>query len=165
MVIRGQHIWHDRRGQALVEFALVAPLLLFFLFAIIQMGLLFNGFISIEQAARIGVREASLGEDSQLVGCSIYNQVNTGIFPVAATVYWSENSSPGSSSTGTSTTSSLPTVTVHVKTSYPLMVPLPGFGPSIPIGQQYTMVQETPPSSSSGTTSSGSFTLQNPPKC
>ncbi len=140
MVIRGQHIWHDRRGQALVEFALVAPLLLFFLFAIIQMGLVFNGFISIEQGARIGVRGASLGEGPKTVGCSIYNQVNTGIFPVGATIYWSASSSSGTSSNP----SSLPTVTVHVKTSYPLMVPLPGFGPSIPIKQRYTMVQESP---------------------
>ncbi len=146
-------VWHNRRGQALVEFALIAPLLLLFLFAIIQMGLLFSGFISVEQAARIGVREASLGEHSSQVGCSIYHQLNGGMFPNTATVYWSET--PNSSSS-----SKFPTVEVYVHTRYPLMVPLPFLGSSIPIGQHYTMVQE---SSNSAASTNKSFTLQNPP--
>ncbi len=159
-MIRGclKPLWRDSRGQALIEFTLIAPLLLLFLFAIIQMGLLFNAFISIEQAARIGVREASLDQSSQ-VACSIYHQLNTGIFPKTATVNWSESVSNGTSSSSSSNT--LPTVQVDVSTQYPLMIPLPGLGSSIAIGQKYTMVQEIP---SSGTTpASGSFTIQNPP--
>ena len=159
-MIRGwlKPLWHDSQGQALIEFTLIAPLLLLFLFAIIQMGLLFNAFISIEQAARIGVREASLDQSSQ-VACSIYHQLNTGIFPKTATVNWSESVSNGTSSSSSSNT--LPTVQVDVSTQYPLMIPLPGLGSSIAIGQKYTMVQEIP--SSSTTTLSGSFTIQNPP--
>lgn len=161
-MIRGwlKPLWHQSRGQALIEFTLIAPLLLLFLFAIIQMGLLFNAFISIEQAARIGVREASLDQSSQ-VACSIYHQLNTGIFPKTANVNWSESVSNGTSSSSSSSSNNLPTVQVDVSTQYPLMIPLPGLGSSIAIAQKYTMVQEIP--SSSTTTTSGSFTIQNPP--
>ncbi|OLZ08401.1 TadE/TadG family type IV pilus assembly protein [Sulfobacillus thermosulfidooxidans] len=127
------HIRQDHQGQALVEFALVVPLLLLFLFAIVQMGFIFSGFISIEQGARAGVRAASLGENSTQIGCAIYNQINTGLFPKSATVTWQEtvpqNASPQ-------------TITVTVSTAYPLLVKLPGFGSSVTMNQSYTMVQE-----------------------
>ncbi|PSR36827.1 MAG: hypothetical protein C7B44_06980 [Sulfobacillus thermosulfidooxidans] len=137
--------WQDRQGQALVEFALVIPLLLLFLLAIIQMGLLFNGFITIQQAARIGVRDASLGESTQSVGCAIHNQIATdGLFPSSAVVDWSMSSSSNSSPS---------TVSVKVSTDYPLIVPIPGFSNKIPMGQSYTMVQEDPSQGDQSTTS------------
>jgi Flp pilus assembly protein TadG len=131
--------WQDRKGQALVEFALVVPLLLLFLLGIIQMGLLFNGFITIQQAARIGVREASLGDSPKQ---AIINQVNQdNIFPVDTPVKWTVTG-PSSSTTST-TTSNLPqTVTVSVAAHYPLLIGIPGFGQQVPITQQYTMVVE-----------------------
>ncbi|WP_037913708.1 TadE/TadG family type IV pilus assembly protein [Sulfobacillus thermosulfidooxidans] len=160
------HIYHDHHGQALVEFALVLPLLLLFLFAIIQMGFLFYGFISIEQGARIGVRAASLGESSNQIGCAIYQQVNSGLFPSNTAVYWTatyynNNSSSNASQTSDSkdsspsgsTSSSTPTVVLRVSTSYPLLLNIPGFGKTVPMSQQYTMVQEVLSSSS---TQSGS---------
>lgn len=156
-------IYHDHHGQALVEFALVLPLLLLFLFAIIQMGFLFYGFISIEQGARIGVRAASLGESSNQIGCAIYQQVNSGLFPSNTTVYWTanyyNNNSPSNgagsedTSPSDSTSSSTPTVVLRVSTSYPLLLNIPGFGKTVPMSQQYTMVQEVLSSSS---TQSGS---------
>lgn len=174
-----KRIGHDHQGQALVEFALVAPLLLLFLFAIIQMGFIFSGFISIEQGARAGVRAASLGENSTQIGCAIYSQINSGLFPNNAVVKWTANfyssnansSSPASSSNSSSSSSSssspspspstsLPTVEVNVSTSYPLLIKLPGFGSSVLMNQHYTMIQE---GGNSTATESGSFSKTLPP--
>lgn len=164
-----KHIAHDHQGQALVEFALVVPLLLLFLFAIIQMGFIFSGFISIEQGARAGVRAASLGENSTRIGCAIYSQINSGLFPNNAVVKWTANfyssnansSSPASSSSPSpSPSTSLPTVEVNVSTSYPLLIKLPGFGSSVLMNQHYTMTQE---GGNSTATESGSFSKTLPP--
>jgi Flp pilus assembly protein TadG len=48
------------RGQSLVEFALVLPLLLLILLAIIQFGFIFNTQVTITNAAREGARAATI---------------------------------------------------------------------------------------------------------
>jgi Flp pilus assembly protein TadG len=48
-------------GQALVEFALVVPVLLMLVTAILQFGLLFNKYITLTDAARSGARALALG--------------------------------------------------------------------------------------------------------
>ncbi len=50
--IRGEH------GQTAVEFALVAPLLIALLLAIIQVGVAFNHYVTLTDAARAGARKA-----------------------------------------------------------------------------------------------------------
>lgn len=50
----------ERRGQALVEFALVAPLLLLILLAIVQLGFLFGAQIGLINAVREAARYGSL---------------------------------------------------------------------------------------------------------
>lgn len=57
---------NGRSGQALVEFALILPLLLLVLLAIITYGLFINADVTVQQAARIGARSAALGN---LLGC------------------------------------------------------------------------------------------------
>jgi Flp pilus assembly protein TadG len=47
------------RGQAMVEFALIAPLLFIFLFGIIQFGVTFGGEVGLSNAAREVARYAS----------------------------------------------------------------------------------------------------------
>jgi Flp pilus assembly protein TadG len=47
-------------GQALVEFALVVPLLLLILFAIVQFGIMLNTYITVSDAARSGARQLAL---------------------------------------------------------------------------------------------------------
>ena len=47
-------------GVAMVEFALVLPVLLAVLTGILQFGLMFNKYISLTDAARIGAREIAL---------------------------------------------------------------------------------------------------------
>ena len=144
----------DEQGQALVEFALIAPVLVLFLYAIIQFGFLFYGFITVEQAARLGVRSASLGEGSTVVGQAIDQQISgigmsasasaaasyTPPAPFAPTSYrlvW-EGYSAISGST--------PTVVVGVIYRYPIIIPFLG-SHDFEIRQQYTMPQEDPPSS------------------
>jgi Flp pilus assembly protein TadG len=48
------------KGQALVEFALVMPLVLLILFAIIQFGIMLSEYITVTDAARDGARELAL---------------------------------------------------------------------------------------------------------
>lgn len=50
----------DERGQALVEFALVLPLFLTLLFAIIQFGIAFNNYLVLTDAVRSGARVAAV---------------------------------------------------------------------------------------------------------
>ncbi len=51
----------NRRAQATVEFALIAPLIFLFLFAIMDMGWMFMKYISVSQAVRESGRSASKG--------------------------------------------------------------------------------------------------------
>jgi Flp pilus assembly protein TadG len=45
-------------GQALVEFALVLPLLALLLFGVIQFGIVFNNYLDLTDAVRAGARKA-----------------------------------------------------------------------------------------------------------
>lgn len=53
-------IIRHQKGQALVEFALVMPILIFFLLGVAEFGWLLNAQISITSAAREGVRAAAV---------------------------------------------------------------------------------------------------------
>lgn len=50
----------DEGAQSLVEFALLLPLLMYILMGIMQFGLVFNAYITLNNAVREGAREASL---------------------------------------------------------------------------------------------------------
>lgn len=50
-----------RRGAALVEFAIVVPLLMLLLLGIMEFGMILHDYLSISQGAREGVREAAVG--------------------------------------------------------------------------------------------------------
>jgi len=52
---------HSEKGQALVEMALVLPILLLMLMAIVDFGRVFHGHLAVTSASRQAVREASLG--------------------------------------------------------------------------------------------------------
>lgn len=57
--------WHaDKRGQALLEFALVMPILLFLLFAILTVGFWMNTQQILTQAVRLGARQGALTNDN-----------------------------------------------------------------------------------------------------
>lgn len=50
--------FHEEDGQAAVEFALVAPVLVALLLAIVQAGIAFNHYLAVTDAARAAAREA-----------------------------------------------------------------------------------------------------------
>lgn len=55
----------DERGQAIVEFVIVLPVLALILFAIAQFGLAFRNYLSITDAARVGARAAAVKPTAQ----------------------------------------------------------------------------------------------------
>ena len=61
----------DKDGQALVEFALVLPILLFLLFAIFTVGFWMNVQQIVTQAARQGVRQGALTNDNGQINGAI----------------------------------------------------------------------------------------------
>jgi Flp pilus assembly protein TadG len=50
----------DQKGQSMVEFALVLPILALLLFGIIQFGIVFNNYITLTDATRAGARKAAV---------------------------------------------------------------------------------------------------------
>jgi Flp pilus assembly protein TadG len=56
--------FRNERGQALVEFALVLPLLSLILFGIIQFGIVFNNYIDLTDAVRAGARKATVSRQT-----------------------------------------------------------------------------------------------------
>lgn len=59
------------RGVAAVEFALIVPLLLVVLFGIIDFGFAINRYAIVNNAAREGVREASLGASESEIRAAV----------------------------------------------------------------------------------------------
>lgn len=79
----------SKRGQSLVETAIVLPLILLLLMGIIDFGLLFNNYIVISNASREAARKGSLGgrdEDirqlvDNLTGTLDDTKLNVSIYP------------------------------------------------------------------------------------
>jgi len=53
-----RHTYRNERGQTLTEFAMILPILLLVLFAIVQLGIVFNQYVTLTDAARAGARKA-----------------------------------------------------------------------------------------------------------
>jgi Flp pilus assembly protein TadG len=90
---RRRHEGHLDRGAAAVEMAFVLPVLLFLLMGIIDFGRMFNAQIQLSQAAREGVRLASLNS-----GATLANQqsdVNNGNTAIAFRVTSASAALPG----------------------------------------------------------------------
>ncbi|HST14276.1 MAG TPA: TadE/TadG family type IV pilus assembly protein [Gaiellaceae bacterium] len=58
--MRRRHHIDNEEGQAFVEFALVAPILLLVLFGIIQFGIAFMHSVALTDAVRAGARKAAV---------------------------------------------------------------------------------------------------------
>ena len=59
--------WTGERASATVEFALVLPLVLSLMLALLQIGLLVKDRLVLEGAARSGAREATVNRDDEAV--------------------------------------------------------------------------------------------------
>ena len=56
--------WKDEQGQSLTEFALMLPILLLVLFGIVQLGIVFNHYITVADASRAGARKAVVSQQA-----------------------------------------------------------------------------------------------------
>jgi Flp pilus assembly protein TadG len=54
----------NEEGQTLVEFALVLPVLCLVIFGIIQFGIVYNDYISLTDATRVGARKAAVSRQT-----------------------------------------------------------------------------------------------------
>ena len=68
-----QGYWREKKGQSLVETAIILPIILILIMGIIDFGLLFNNYILISNAAREGARNAALGGEDALVVQTVQN--------------------------------------------------------------------------------------------
>lgn len=50
----------NENGQAIVEFAIIVPLVALLLFAILQFGIVFNNYLTLTDAVRAGARKATV---------------------------------------------------------------------------------------------------------
>ncbi|MFZ7943942.1 TadE/TadG family type IV pilus assembly protein [Neobacillus sp. 19] len=57
----------SEKGQSLVEFALILPLLVMLLFGIVDFGRAFHAYLTIDHAGREAARAASIGKDNDTV--------------------------------------------------------------------------------------------------
>jgi len=58
---RSRRLLRDGKGQSLVEFALILPILMFIVFGIVDFGLGIRSYVSLTNATREGARFASVG--------------------------------------------------------------------------------------------------------
>ncbi|HBV86973.1 TadE/TadG family type IV pilus assembly protein [Desulfosporosinus sp.] len=64
-------LYKGERGQAMVEMALVLPLLFLLLFGVIEMGRIGYSYITVSNAARAGVRVATVGATDSEITSSV----------------------------------------------------------------------------------------------
>ena len=154
----------DRSGQAVVEMALVLPLLVLFILGIISYGLYINAVDTVQQAVRLGVRSAALGDTMGCPGDSAETELGDG---QPATVYGvvddqlnnNKALSPTSGSTplpvvtyaaviGNQSNSQENDILMTVAYAYHPVIPIPGLLPStVEIAETYQMMVETAPAS------------------
>lgn len=53
----------EERGQAMVELAIIMPLLLLLVFGIVEFGRIYSAYITVNHASREGARAAAVGTD------------------------------------------------------------------------------------------------------
>ncbi len=178
----------DTRGQAMVEFALVLPILLLLVLGIISYGLYINANVTLQQAARIGARAASVGDTVGCPGDSAQQEMSSGqpttIYGVVDDeVNQGMGLNVGSGSSAQSVLTPPPTlqttdpqnqsstnslVTVSVTLPYHPLVPFPGLLPSsMTLTQSYTMMIEQPQPSDAITPTGNTdeYTLVQPGGC
>ena len=68
----------DKKGQSMVEFALILPLLVLLLMAILELGSIFHSYLLITYASREGVRMGVVGHADE--------QINTRIQEICSTL-------------------------------------------------------------------------------
>jgi Flp pilus assembly protein TadG len=67
----------DETGQTMAEFAIVLPVLCVLLFAIVQLGIVFNNYVTLTDAVRAGARTAAVSRNDANPTGAATNAVRT----------------------------------------------------------------------------------------
>lgn len=104
------------RGQTMVEFALIMPVLCMVLFGIIQFGILFNDYLALTDATRVGARKGAVSR--------------TAVNPVAVTEAAVRNAAPNLKAVDLDVDVTAPAWTpgaeISVEASYPYKINIMG---------------------------------------
>lgn len=106
----------NKKGQSLVETALILPIILLLLTAIVDFGLLFNNYLTVSNAAREGARKAAVGGSDAQINSTVSNVAST-LIPDRLTITITP--------TGSGRTQGDP-VTVTVQYDYSMVTPIIG---------------------------------------
>ncbi len=68
MIQRTKRRFASENGQAMTEFAIVLPIFLLLVFAIIQFGIVWNNYVTLTDAARAGARKGAVSRHTDPVG-------------------------------------------------------------------------------------------------
>ena len=85
MRCRRRKVKHDERGAAVVEFAIVLPVLVMLVFGIIELSIYFNRLQGLQAAAREGARVAALPQSTQSDIKAKVNSALDGVVPSGTT--------------------------------------------------------------------------------
>ena len=114
---RRRNMFRNDRGQTMVEFALVVPILCVVLFGILQFGALYNDYVTLTDATRVGARKAATSRMDPS--------------PAAAAQAAARNAAKGLTPAKLTVTVTTPAwehgQTVTVKATYPYKIDLLGF--------------------------------------
>jgi Flp pilus assembly protein TadG len=115
----------NERGQTLVEFALVLPILSLLLLGVIQFGVAFNNYITLTDAVRAGARKGAVGRHLQDPEAAVRQTINTAasgnLKPADLQITVNSSWAQGSDVTVTAT--------------YPYQIKLLGFGVTVTSGR------------------------------
>jgi len=128
---------HDERGQTAVEFALIAPLLVILLLAIVQFGIAFHNYVTITDAARAGARKAIVAR----FGGGNFDDAKQTVRDAASSLDQNLLNQPGAidvSDPSGMTAGTLVTVTVK----YPFTIDIPLIGLTVSSGTLTAVAKE-----------------------
>ncbi len=83
------------RGQTLIEFAFVAPLMFIFLFAIVDFGIALDRRITLQHAVREGARKGAVTNDITAIIDTTVNQSQGLLDPAGVEVCYEDNDNNG----------------------------------------------------------------------
>ena len=107
-------------GQSMVEFALLLPILLVVALGILQFGIIYNNYVTLTDATRVGARQAAVSRFAGDSGAGATAFAKSS----AAGLDWTKS---GASLTITSTDWTTPGSNITVTGTYPYSVNLLGF--------------------------------------
>jgi len=107
----------DQNGQTMVEFALVVPILCVILLGVFQFGALYNDYVTLTDATRVGARKAAVSR----------NDANPAAVAEAAARNSAEGLDPGKLDIAVTATGWEHGQSVTVEATYPYEIDLLGF--------------------------------------